>query len=237
MRIERSETARDLAASCATRLLEVCRLAQAGGRIPTVVLTGGSMGAATLTALATHDERDRIDWSRVRFLWGDERWVPAGHDDRNDRLADERLFGAVGVDPALVHRAAGPDSGLTLEEAASGYADVVDRIDRIDVALNGVGPDGHIASLFPGRDDLLRDDHDTPSVLPVRSSPKPPAERVTLSLPSLRRAERVWLVAAGAEKASAVSRLLGDDAPLLPAARARGRTETVLWADRAALSR
>lgn len=235
LRIERAADLEDLGVRVAAAAIEVCRARQAAGAVPCVVLTGGSGGERVLRALASHPDLGSVDWRRVRFLWGDERWAPRGHDDRNDRLADDTLFAAVETDPALVHRVPGSDSGIGLDEAAARYSEVVAGIGRIDLALNGVGPDGHVASLFPGRDDLLGAGPGTPDAIPVRDSPKPPPERVSLSLPALNRADRIWLLAAGAGKADAVARITARAEPLLPAARLAGIVETVLWADRAAL--
>ncbi|WP_336659338.1 6-phosphogluconolactonase [Leucobacter sp. USHLN153] len=244
MRIEERADLRELATAIAGAAISVCRERQAGGGvalasdgIPCVVLTGGGGGAAVLEALAEHPDRDTVDWTRVRFIWGDERWVPAGHEDRNDLLADRSLFAVVQTDPALVHRVPASDSGLSLDEAAAEYAAVIDGIERIDLAFNGVGPDGHVASLFPGRDELAAVGADTPAALPIRNSPKPPPERVTLTMPVLCRAERAWAIAAGEGKADAVAGLLEPGETPLPIARVRGSRETVLWADTAALAR
>lgn len=235
--VEQRADPASLWAALASALIGVCRTRQAEGAVPCLVLTGGSGGEGVLQALARHAQRDTVDWSRVRFLWGDERWAPAAHEDRNDGLADDTLFAAVRVDPALVHRVPTSDAGLSLDEAAEAYAEVVAGIERIDVALNGVGPDGHVASLFPGRDELLRADPETPAAIPVRDSPKPPPERISLTQPSLNRADRVWLIAAGAGKVEAVRGILDPAEQPLPAARLHGGLETVLWADDAALAR
>ena len=237
MRIERVADLADLGSRAAGEILSVFRERQAAGGVPCLVLTGGRGGAQVLIGLRDHADRDTVDWKRVRLIWGDERWAPAGHADRNDLLADDSLLGAVETDPELVHRIAGPDSGLSLDEAAAQYAAIVDRIDRIDIAVNGVGEDGHVASIFPGRDDLLREDDSVPSAFAVRDSPKPPPERVSLSLPALRRAERVWLVAAGAGKAEALRDVLerADGADALPAERVSTGLDATLWADGAAL--
>jgi len=234
--VEQRADPASLWAALASALIGVCRARQAEGAVPCLVLTGGSGGEGVLRALAGHARRDAVDWSRVRFLWGDERWAPAGHEDRNDKLADDTLFAVVPTDPALVHRAPASDAGLSLDEAAEAYAGIVAGVERIDLALNGVGPDGHVASLFPGRDDLLDADPATPAAIPVRDSPKPPPERISLTLPVLDGAERVWLIAAGAAKADAVRGILAPAEPRLPAARIHGRLETVLWADDAALA-
>ena len=232
----------ELADSLASELAGVLSARQAEGGIPCVVLTGGSGGAASLAALAglsrssgadANANAAGVDWSRVRFIWGDERWLPAGDPERNDRLADDTLFAAVEVDPALVHRVAASDAGAALDAAASDYSDIVAAIDRIDVAINGVGPDGHIASLFPGRDELTIAGANAPSAVAVRDSPKPPPERVSLTLPALNRADRVWLIAAGAGKRDAVRDIV-EQRPS-PAGSVHGTRETVLWTDEAAL--
>lgn len=238
----------ELADSLASELAGVLAARQAEGGIPCVVLTGGTGGAASLAALAglarsgagAEDARGEkgadaasVDWSRVRFIWGDERWLPAGDPERNDRLADETLFAAAEVDPALVHRVAASDAGVSLDAAAADYARIVASIERIDVAINGVGPDGHIASLFPGRDELRIAGTDAPSAVAVRDSPKPPPERVSLTLPALNRADRVWLIAAGAGKRDAVRDIV-ERRPS-PAGSVHGGQETVLWTDEAAL--
>lgn len=234
MRVERVLDLPALGEAVASGLIAVCRERQRSGGVPCIVLTGGRSGAQVLLAVRDHPDRDTVDWSRVRFLWGDERWAPAGHADRNDVLADESLFAAVETDTTLVHRVSASDSGATLDEAAAAYADVVARVPRVDVVLSGVGEDGHVASLFPGRSELLQG-ADEAAALPVRDSPKPPAERVTLSLPALNRADHSWLLAAGEGKAEAVRAVLGGSEPLPPAAHLAGRAETVLWADDAAL--
>lgn len=236
MRIESRTDLASLAADAAASAIELLAGRQAQGEIPCIVLTGGTGGARVLEALGAHADRDRVEWSRVRVLWGDERWVPAGHEDRNDLLADRALLQHVETDPALVHRVAGADAGMTLDDAATAYAAIVAGIDRIDLALNGVGEDGHVASLFPGRPEIDAIAADTPSAVAIRNSPKPPPERVTLSLSALNRAEHMWLIAAGAGKADAVSQVVTAAEPVLPAARLVGRTDTVLWADEAALA-
>lgn len=234
----RTVAAPDLDALCvelAAELIGIVRNRQAEGAVPCVVLTGGSGGAASLAALAAHPDRDAVDWSRVRFLWGDERWLPAGDPERNDRLADDTLFAAVGVDPLLVHRVGAAGGDLSLDEAAGEYARLVDGIDRIDVAINGVGPDGHVASLFPGRPEIGLVGAEAPAAVAVRESPKPPPERVSLTLPTINRADRVWLLAAGEGKRDAVGDVVAGRPT--PAGLLSGTAETVLWADEAALGR
>lgn len=232
------ETAPDqdtLAQRVAEAAIAVLREVQISGREPVFALTGGGMGIATLTALDAHPSRDDIDWSRVTLIWGDERWLPAGDAERNDFQADGAALNSLRLDPVRVHRVAASDSGSTLDEAAERYAAVVDSLPKIDLALFGLGPDGHVASLFPGREDLLREGPRVPSALAVRDSPKPPPERVSLSLGAICRADRVWLLAAGSGKALAVENLRSPGANPIPAARITGSKATILWADFAAL--
>lgn len=233
MRIELHADLSSLALAAATEFIRVCRERQDEGGAPSIVLTGGTGGARVLESLGSHPDRDTVNWRNVRFIWGDERWRPAGDDERNDLLADNALFAHVDVDLAHVHRVAASDAGQSLDEAAAEYARIVDGIDRIDIALNGVGEDGHIASLFPGRAEPELTD--APSALAIRESPKPPPERVTLSMATLKRAERVWLIAAGTGKAEAVHAIRTRSTPLLPASIVSGTRETVLWCDTAAL--
>jgi 6-phosphogluconolactonase len=235
-----------LAEAVAGRLVTRMVSAQADRGQACLVLTGGTVGIAALAALASAPARDSVDWSRVDLWWGDERFVPDDDPQRNDRQARAALLDHVPVDPARVHPMpavgsplAGP-SGDDVHEAAAAYADELARhadveahapVPHIDVLLLGVGPDGHVASLFPHAPAL----YDTRTVVGVEGSPKPPPRRVSLTLPTIRCADEVWLVAAGSAKAAAVAMALGGAGPLaVPAAAATGRHETHWLLDRAA---
>lgn len=192
-----------LAERVAADLLWVLADAQSAGRVPALALTGGGMGIAVLRAIAAGPAGAPprpVDWSRVRLLWGDERWLPAGDPERNDRQADDALLAGLPLSPGLVHRVPPPAPGLDLAGAAAATAAVVAGIERIDLVLLGVGPDAHVASLFPGQEALLASGA---AAIAVPASPKPPAARVSLSRASLNRADRVWFLIAGAEKAAA----------------------------------
>lgn len=238
LEVREVEGLNDLGLRCADEILNIFRARQAVGEVPSIALTGGRAGAAVLTALgerAAASQGAGVDWSRVRFVWGDERWLPAGDAERNDLLADNTLFQVVQIDESHVHRVVSSSGALELEAAASTYSSIVATIGQLDIVLCGVGEDAHIASLFPGREDLLIDAPGTPNAIAVRESPKPPAERVTLTLPALKRSARVWLLACGAGKAEAIADLRSKREPLVPAARVWGHQEVVLWADAAAL--
>jgi 6-phosphogluconolactonase len=230
--------ARAVAARLVTRLVD----AQAARGGASVVLTGGGIGTATLAELAGSRARDAVDWDRLDLWWGDERFLPAGHPDRNETQARAALLDKVDVPPERVHpmpAADGPD-GNDPEAAAERYAAELRAAARpedhgpvpsFDVLLLGVGPDGHVASLFPGMPAL----YDDRPVVAVRGAPKPPPTRVSLTLPSIQAAREVWVLAAGAEKAPAVRLgLSGSGAVQVPAAGAVGRQRTLWLLDRAA---
>lgn len=219
-----------VAATAAARLLARLAEAQAGHGSASVVLTGGRSGAAVLAAVRDSPDRDRVDWHRVNVWWGDERFLPTGHPDRNDTQARAALLDAIPLNPTRVHpmpASGGPD-GDDVEAAAARYADALAAVTSFDVLLLGVGEDGHVASLFPGHPDRSGGRW----VSAVRDSPKPPPVRLTLTREAISVADEVWLFATGAEKAHAVGQALaGAD---LPAASVRGQDRTVWMLDSAA---
>ena len=240
-RVVIEDTAAVLAERVADRFLTRVRARTRNGRIAHIALTGGSMGGAVLRAVAVHPRAAEIDWSLVHFWWGDERYVPRDHPDRNSLQSREALLDRIPVPAENVHEVAGPDTGLSLDESAAAYAAELARFGTDEhpwpsfaVCFLGVGPDGHIASLFPDRDEVGVTDA---AVLPVRDSPKPPPERVTLTRPVLNSSKRVWLVLTGADKASALGlALAGASYMSVPAAGAKGRKRTVFFVDEAAAS-
>ncbi|MBX3093513.1 MAG: 6-phosphogluconolactonase [Cryobacterium sp.] len=201
-----------------------------------VVLTGGSVGTDVLATLGDSPTGRDLDWSRMHVWWGDERWLPSGDDERNDKQADDALLGKVGLLPEHIHRFAADDGAISLDEAAVQYADELaahasegGATPEFDILLLGVGPDGHVASLFPDRAGVRERDA---SVVAVRESPKPPPERLSLTIPSIRRARRVWLALSGADKASALSLALsGANTVQVPVAGVYGTKETVFFVD------
>ncbi|GAA1728643.1 6-phosphogluconolactonase [Microbacterium paludicola] len=216
----------------------VGRLAQLTqeGRPVHISLTGGSMGSAVLAATAAHGWASNIDWSLVHFWWSDERFVPRADAERNAGQARDALLERISVPAENVHEPAASDDGITLDQAADAYAAELARYgedDRpwpaFDVCFLGVGPDGHIASLFPDRSEVLVTDR---AVLPVRESPKPPPERITFTLPVINTSADIWMVVAGADKASALGlTLAGAGQAGVPAAGASGTADTVVFVD------
>jgi len=179
------------AAAVAHAAAEAVRDALAGGA-RTLVLAGGTTPGAAYLELAGMD----VEWGRVAVLFGDERCVPPGDPASNYRMARETLLSR--VDPATVHRMPaelGPDEGAAL------YEPVVASLQPLDIVLLGVGEDGHTASLFPGHPAVQADG----LVVGVREAPKPPPERVSLTLGALRSARLVLVLATGEGKAEAVA--------------------------------
>jgi len=192
-----------------------------------VVVTGGTVGIGVLASLASSPLAGLIDWTSVHVWWGDERFVGSGDADRNEGQAQEALFGRVPLPEENIHRMGSSDDFATPEEAADAYsAEVATHgYPSWDVLMLGMGPDGHVASLFPGHP-VYAATH-TADAVAVHDSPKPPPTRISLSLASINRAREVWVVAAGAPKADAVSRGLAGDRTL-PVAAVAG-TERTLW--------
>lgn len=175
-------------------------------------LPGGSVAEVFLPVLA----EAAVDWPRIDFFWGDERAVAAGDPDSNFGLANRLLLDRV---RARAHRM--PADLGDLEAAARAYEDEMGRLlgepPRIDLALLGVGPDGHVCSLFPGHALLACRDR---RVAAVVDSPKPPPRRLTVTLPVLAEARALYVAAFGAAKAAVVREALEDAASALPLALA-----------------
>jgi len=234
-------TPAEVAERVADRFLTRVKARTKNGRIAHIALTGGSMGSTVLRAVAAHPKVERIDWSLVHFWWGDERFVARGDQDRNALQSREALLDRIQVPTENVHEIAAVDSGLTLDEAAEAYATELAKFGdenhpwpSFAVCFLGVGPDGHVASLFPDRPEVTETDA---AVLPVRDAPKPPPERITLTRPVINASKRVWLVLTGADKASALGlALAGASYTNVPAAGAKGRKRTIFFVDQAAAS-
>lgn len=201
-----------------------------------VVLTGGTVGIALLENI---DPTHKLDWKRIHLWWGDERFVPAGHPDRNEGQATAALIHRLPIPAENVHRMPASDAGLTLDEAVDAYDDELAQfwpeLPEFDITFLGVGPDAHIASLFPRLEGIEVDDR---AVIAVRNSPKPPAERISLTLPALNNTKNVWVVASGADKADAIyAAFTSESASEAPVSAVEGTEETVFFTDEAAASR
>lgn len=232
---------RSLARATAARLVLALVDAQAVREQVHIAVSGGSVGTDVLGAVAESELLDLVDLSTVHVWWVDERFVPTGDADRNDRQAADALFSRIPLPAENLHPMPASDEVGSLAEAGERYAAELARFAAegeaqpvFDVVLLGMGPDGHIASLFPGHDSL-----EAAGVTIVEAdSPKPPPERVSLTLGSINTARQVWLAAWGEGKADAVaSSLRGDPLAQTPAGGAQGRDVTLWLLDPAAASR
>lgn len=221
-----AQAAPGLALEVAAAVVERLSTIQAAGRIPAVVLAGGGIAEAVHRALAAAP--GEVDWSRVEFWFGDERYVESFSSVRNSLGARRDLLGPVEAAEVLIHEPPASDSGLSLQAAVATYAQDFPAGD-FDLVMLGMGPDGHTASLFPGRTDVLA----ATDAIGVENSPKPPSLRLSMTAARLSRAAEVWVMASGSAKADAVARALRTDAdPVdVPVAAPGGRDATVWWLD------
>ncbi|MGI8680061.1 MAG: 6-phosphogluconolactonase [Jatrophihabitans sp.] len=234
------DTAESLAEHTADRTAVALAAAVDARGVAHLVITGGGILEHVFAVLSTRT----LDWRQVHVWWGDERWVPAASDDRNDLPALAKLFDKVNVDPSKLHRMPASDADLVdAEAAAAAYATELaslasdgESVPPLDVVLLGVGPDGHCASLFPDQPGPRVLDR---SVIAVHDSPKPPPDRLSLTFPTLDAAAEVWFVTAGDGKADAVAAALSQDADRthVPSAGPRGRKHTLWLIDRSAASK
>jgi 6-phosphogluconolactonase len=240
--VRRSESPEELAQSVATLLVAALARVQEDGRVPSLALTGGTIAAKIHESIARSADSGKVDWSRVDIWFGDERYVPADDPDRNALQATESLLARLPFDAARIHAMPASDGGYPgVAEAAQAYADELRAHGGglFDVVMLGVGPDGHVASLFPGHPQL---DVEDAIAVPVTDSPKPPPERISLTFSALNRTRAVWFLVSGDGKAQAVARALatGADAPdvhEIPAVGVHGQDETVWFLDRGSASR
>jgi 6-phosphogluconolactonase len=204
----------------------------------TWVLAGGGTPLAAYELLATR-LKDTVPWARLRVLMGDERLVPVDHPDSNWGQATRALLGRVPIPPEGLLRPPvelpGPDAAAAYERALRALPATRAGWPRLDVVWLGMGEDGHCLSLFPGRPEVDLTDR---FVVDVHDTPKPPPDRLSLTLPALRGGGCCAILAAGAGKAEMVARALAGDESLPVTRAAREITQaggTLTWLlDRAA---
>lgn len=187
----------------------------------TVLLTGGTLGIEFIAALGDTS----VDLTNIHFIFGDERYVPRDHADRNEHQA---LAALPGLQSNLIRY---PEASEKLEDAKQRFSFVLENLfgpiesplRQIDLTILGMGPDGHIASLFPGVE------HEDAWIVSEDNSPKPPSERLSFSYQALNNSERVWFLVAGAGKADALRSVYAGQ---LPASKVQGLSETRWYLDR-----
>jgi 6-phosphogluconolactonase len=189
-----------------------------------LALSGGSTARASYELLAVAD----VDWSEVDVFFGDERWVPVDDPESNEGSARQAFIDQ--VHPRAVYSMR--HAGDTIEEAADAYDRLLREYGPLDLVHLGLGPDGHTASLFPGHPLLQAEG----IALCVPDSPKPPPERMTLTLGKLNESRRIVVVVTGEEKAPMLARVLAGPNPGIPASLL-ARDRLVIIADATALPR
>ena len=204
-----------------------------GGRF-SLALAGGSTPKAAYALLASPAYAAQVDWSRVHIFFGDERIVPPEHPDSNFNMVRGSLLEHVPIPATNVHRIRGEASP---EEAAAEYEGALraffPEVDwpAFDLALLGMGEDGHVASLFPGAPAL--EERERWAVAVRHSQPPPPlVDRVSLTLPAINAARQVAVLVAGANKAGRLKQVFSGEpagSELLPAQRVRPSSRGLLW--------
>jgi 6-phosphogluconolactonase len=222
-----------LVGAAGNRLVSAIQAAVATRGRALIVLTGGGNGIGLLEFLAS--QKQQIDWSKVHLFWGDDRYVPEDDDERNEKQARAALLDHIDIPSNQVHPMPASDgefgsdlaaAALAYEQLLAANAEPGEPVPNFDVHLLGMGPEGHINSLFP---DTPAVRETTQMVVSVDDAPKPPPQRITLTLPAVQRSREVWLMVSGAAKADAAAAAIGGAQPVsIPAAGAVG-LETTLW--------
>jgi 6-phosphogluconolactonase len=229
--VVRHQDAEDLADLGASRLLSSLIDLQAGGRVAQVCLTGGRIAMALYARLGELVAGSALDPSRLELWWGDERFLPTEDPERNAGPTLALLARRFQLDPARTHPMPSADGVIDAAASAATYAKELGDT-RFDLCLLGLGPDGHVASIFPNHPS---GDPTTQAVIGVSEAPKPPPERISLTIPTINESGEVWFLVSGTEKSNALVRSLAGDTSL-PAGRVAGRERTLWLVDRNAAS-
>lgn len=213
----------ELAETTARRLLATLTDLQKGDHVAQICLTGGRIATEIYARLGELLATSAVDSSRLELWWGDERFLPTDHPDRNAGPTLALLARYFQLDPARTHPMPSADGVVDAAASAATYAKELGDT-SFDLCLLGMGEDGHVGSIFANHPS---GEPTTQTVIGVSEAPKPPGERISLTMDTLNRSRQVWLLVCGAEKATALCRALGGD-PELPASRVAG-TERTLW--------
>lgn len=233
--------AEEISRAAAREFVRQARSAIQARGLFTTALSGGSTPKRLFQILAAPPFRSQVDWSRVHLFWGDERCLPPDNPESNYHTAAEALITKVPLLPANVHRLEAERSDR--DAAANDYQATLARVcgvnatsepPALDLVMLGMGPDAHTASLFPGNAALGETKR---WVVPVHNAPKPPPDRISLTVPILNRARTVLFLVGGADKADPVSQVLEGppDGVKLPSQLIRPTNGKLVWyLDRAA---
>lgn len=197
-----------------------------------IAITGGTVGIKALAFWASHAQRDEIDYGKLNFWWGDERFVARDSADRNFNQAWDALLQHLDVPAANLHQFPAADEGLDLEAAALEFAAHWEsEKPTISFAFMGMGPDGHIASLFPGKTYA-----GSSAIIAESDSPKPPPLRLSFSFDTINSWREIWFTIAGADKAEPTAVAFSSQPNALPVGRIHGTDADIWFIDEAAAS-
>jgi len=233
--IRRAANGQEVAQLAAREIIETLEQALANKPVVNVALTGGTVGILTLAVLAEQPDLSRLDLSRVHFWWGDERYVESTSSDRNANQARAAFFDKVAVSEDNIHEFPAADVSSDLLTAKKVFEEALVKhfgpgLPVFDLTILGMGPDGHIASLFPSHEELSVGE----VVVAESNSPKPPAERLSLSFDVLNASAKIIFVVSGLDKSAAVTAVHTDENCELPAAKIQAQGETIWFIDQAA---
>jgi len=231
--IRRADNAADVAKQAAIEIISTINQAMKKQETFNIALTGGTVGILTLQVLGQQDELVDLDLSKVHFWWGDERFVESDSLERNANQARQVFLNLIEVPSSNIHEFPSSDQGLDLEAARTSFENELltafeGKSPKMDLTILGMGPDGHVASLFPGHD------HNSSLIVSEHNSPKPPAQRLSMSMDLLNNSDRIIFVVSGIDKAEAVSSVHQDAECELPAAKVAAQGETLWIIDQAA---
>lgn len=223
----------DVARQASLEIVETLRIVLAKKHEAHIALTGGTVGILTLQVLPQAISESQLDITNVHFWWGDERFVESNSADRNYNQAMTAFSEQINIAPDKLHAFPSSDNGLSLEAAKEQFIHHMKKVfgdvePAMDLTILGMGPDGHVASLFPGMN------HDAGLIVSVEDSPKPPPQRLSFSMALINRSERIIFVVAGIDKAEAVEAVHKDPECELPAAKVEAKGQTLWIIDEAA---
>jgi len=225
-RIVRLADADEVADVVARRLLRrVVELQEKRGVVH-VCLTGGRTANKMYERFADLVPESGLDASKLQLWWGDERFIPATDAERNSLQAVSRLARTVLIKSADIHMMPAQDGRADSHQCAAEYeTELGDAI--FDITLVGIGPDGHVGSIFPDHPSF---DATNRLVVGVTDAPKEPSERISLTIPAMNRSDEIWIITTGAAKADSVARAVTGD-PSLPASHLEARQATYWFLD------
>lgn len=224
-RVFQFSSASSLTSHCAAHLMKSLVDLQDVQDTVHLCLTGGTIANELYADFAALVPDSQLDPARLHLWWGDERFVPLTHPDRNSQQALAILARTLPISSTNTHLMPAVDGKADPTEAAFAYATDLGDV-TFDICLLGVGPDGHVASIFPGHPGFEA----SGTVVGITNAPKPPPERISLTLSKLNQSRSLWVIASGESKADAIRRGLDGDTTL-PIGHVHGTESTLWWLD------